>query len=79
MWSRRLAGVEALVRNVIGQFQQIVSESQTLSDELRTIAANIEEPSRPGGFCGLLAAVPDHRRQAATAGNAEHRRSGWNS
>jgi ATP-dependent Lon protease len=40
------AGVEALVRNVIGQFQQIVSESQTLSDELRTIAANIEEPSR---------------------------------
>ena len=38
--------VEALVRNVIDQFQQIVSESQTLSDELRTIAANIEEPSR---------------------------------
>jgi ATP-dependent Lon protease len=38
--------LEALVRNVIGQFQQIVSESQTLSDELRTIAANIEEPSR---------------------------------
>ncbi len=40
------ANQEALVRNVIGQFQQIVSESQTLSDELRTIAANIEEPSR---------------------------------
>jgi ATP-dependent Lon protease len=40
------ASAEALVRNVIGQFQQIVSESQTLSDELRTIAANIEEPSR---------------------------------
>ena len=39
-------GVEALVRNVIEQFQQIVSESQTLSDELRTIAANIEEPNR---------------------------------
>ena len=38
--------IEALVRNVIGQFQQIVAESQTLSDELRTIAANIEEPSR---------------------------------
>jgi ATP-dependent Lon protease len=37
---------EALVRNVIEQFQQIVSESQTLSDELRTIAINIEEPSR---------------------------------
>jgi ATP-dependent Lon protease len=38
--------VEALVRNVVGQFQQIVAESQTLSDELRTIAANIEDPSR---------------------------------
>jgi len=40
------ASVEALVRNVIGQFQQIVAESPTLSDELRTIAQNIEEPSR---------------------------------
>jgi ATP-dependent Lon protease len=40
------AGVEALVRNVIGQFQQIVAESPTLSDELRTIAANIEDPGR---------------------------------
>ncbi|HEY2858348.1 MAG TPA: endopeptidase La, partial [Terracidiphilus sp.] len=29
-----------------GQFQQIVSESPTLSDELRTIAANIDEPGR---------------------------------
>jgi len=38
--------IEALVRNVIGQFQQIVAESPTLSDELRTIAANIDEPSR---------------------------------
>ena len=40
------AAVEALVRNVVGQFQQIVSESATLSDELRTIAGNIEDPSR---------------------------------
>ncbi|MGA7106314.1 MAG: endopeptidase La [Terracidiphilus sp.] len=40
------SSVEALVRNVIGQFQQIVSESPTLSDELRTIAANIEDPGR---------------------------------
>jgi ATP-dependent Lon protease len=37
---------EALVRNVVAQFQQIVTESPTLSDELRTIAANIDEPSR---------------------------------
>jgi ATP-dependent Lon protease len=40
------SGGEALVRNVIGQFQQIVSESPTLSDELRTIAVNIEDPGR---------------------------------
>jgi ATP-dependent Lon protease len=40
------ASVEALVRNVTGEFQQIVAESPTLSDELRTIAANIEDPSR---------------------------------
>ena len=40
------SGFEALVRNVVAQFQQIVSESPTLSDELRTIAANIDEPSR---------------------------------
>jgi ATP-dependent Lon protease len=40
------SGSEALVRNVVAQFQQIVSESPTLSDELRTIAANIDEPSR---------------------------------
>jgi ATP-dependent Lon protease len=37
---------EALVRNVIDQFQQIVSESATLSDELKTIAANIDDPAR---------------------------------
>ena len=44
------SSAEALVRNVISQFQQIVSESQTLSDELRTIAATIEEPSRRVDF-----------------------------
>jgi ATP-dependent Lon protease len=38
--------LEAQVRVVVSQFQQIVSESPTLSDELRTIAANIEEPAR---------------------------------
>jgi ATP-dependent Lon protease len=40
------SSVEALVRNVVGQFQQIVTESATLSDELRTIVSNIEDPSR---------------------------------
>jgi ATP-dependent Lon protease len=40
------SSVEAIARNVVSQFQQIVSESPTLSDELRTIAANIEDSSR---------------------------------
>ena len=40
------SGFDALERNVIAQFQQIVAESPTLSDELRTIASNIDEPGR---------------------------------
>src|SRR5882762_6146471 len=44
------ASIEALQRNVIFQFQQIVSASPTLSDELQTIAANIQEPGRAADF-----------------------------
>jgi len=40
------AEVEALQRNVLTLFQQIVSGSPTLSDELSTVAANIDEPGR---------------------------------
>ncbi len=38
--------VEALQRNVLTLFQQIVAGSPTLSDELQTVAINIEEPGR---------------------------------
>jgi len=38
--------LEALQRNVVSQFQTIVTSSPTLSDELQTIALNIEEPGR---------------------------------
>src|SRR5690242_10493324 len=38
--------LEALQRNVLQAFQQIVSSSPTLSDELQTIAMNIDEPGR---------------------------------
>jgi ATP-dependent Lon protease len=38
--------LEALQRNVVSQFQQIVTASPTLSDELQTIAMNIDEPGR---------------------------------
>ncbi|PSH03740.1 MAG: endopeptidase La [Acidobacteria bacterium] len=40
------AEIEALQRNVLTLFQQIVSSSPTLSDELSTVAMNIEEPGR---------------------------------
>ncbi|HUY80820.1 MAG TPA: endopeptidase La [Acidobacteriaceae bacterium] len=38
--------LEAIQRNVLTAFQQIVAASPTLSDELQTIAMNIEEPGR---------------------------------
>jgi len=41
---------EAMQRNVLGQFQEVVSSSSTLSDDLQTIAINIEDPSRLSDF-----------------------------
>ena len=41
---------EALQRNVVSQFQQIVTSSATLSDDLQTIAINIDEPGRLADF-----------------------------
>src|SRR5882724_8436186 len=38
--------IEALHRNVLTLFQQIVTGSPTLSDELQTVAMNIDEPGR---------------------------------
>ncbi|MDR3735118.1 MAG: endopeptidase La [Acidobacteriaceae bacterium] len=48
--------VEALQRNVVSQFQQIVSSSPTLSDDLQTIAINIDEPGRLADF--IAASLP---------------------
>jgi ATP-dependent Lon protease len=42
----KTAEEEALQRNVLTLFQQIVAGSPTLSDELSTVAANIEDPGR---------------------------------
>ena len=42
--------MEALQRNVVSQFQQVVAASPTLSDDLQTIAINIEEPGRLADF-----------------------------
>ena len=41
---------EALQRNVVSQFQQVVTSSPTLSDDLQTIAINIDEPGRLADF-----------------------------
>jgi ATP-dependent Lon protease len=49
-------GIEALQRNVVTQFQQIVSASPTLSDELQTIAMNIDDPGRLVDF--IAASLP---------------------
>jgi ATP-dependent Lon protease len=67
--------LEAMVRNVIGQFQQIVAESQTLSDELRTIAANIEEPSRLVDFVSssLPFLTTDDKQQLLETASIEER------
>ncbi len=46
----RTPEIEALQRNVLAQFQEIVTSSSTLSDDLQTIALNIEEPSRLADF-----------------------------
>ncbi len=42
--------LEAMQRNVVSQFQQIVTSSPTLSDDLQTIAINIDEPGRLADF-----------------------------
>ncbi len=46
------AEIEALQRNILTLFQQIVAGSPTLSDELSTVAMNIEEPGRLVDFVG---------------------------
>jgi len=47
---------EALQRNVLAQFQEIVTSSSTLSDDLQTIALNIDEPARLADF--IAASLP---------------------
>ena len=67
------ANIEALVRNVIGQFQQIVSESQTLSDELHgRLQPTSKEPSRLVDFVACVPAISDDGRQTANVGVGEH-------
>ena len=63
---------EALQRNVLTLFQQIVAGSPTLSDELSTVAMNIEEPGRLVDFVASSLPSLSTPRQAGDAG--DHRR-----
>jgi ATP-dependent Lon protease len=61
--------LEALQRNVLSAFQQIVAASPTLSDELQTIAMNIEEPGRLVDFIASslpFLATPDKQELLET-------------
>jgi ATP-dependent Lon protease len=66
---------EALMRNVVSQFQQIVTDSPTLSDELRTIAANIEDPGRLVDFVAssLPFLTTDDKQQLLETASIEKR------
>jgi ATP-dependent Lon protease len=56
--------IEALQRNVLTLFQQIVSGSPTLSDELSTVAMNIDEPGRLVDFiASSLPSLSTHDKQ----------------
>ena len=56
--------VEALQRNVVVTFQQIVASSPGLSDELQTIVLNIEDPGRLADFvAGSLGFLTTSQRQ----------------
>jgi len=56
---------EALQRNVIATFQQIVAASPGLSDELQTVVTNIDEPARLADFvAGALGFLSTADRQA---------------
>ncbi len=56
--------VEALQRNVLTLFQQIVAGSPTLSDELSTVAMNIDDPGRLADFvASSMPSLPTRDKQ----------------
>jgi ATP-dependent Lon protease len=55
---------EALVRSVTSLFQQVVQLSPTLSDDLQTVAMNIDDPSRLADFIAAnLPSISNTERQ----------------
>ncbi len=76
------AGVLAGHRSAGAQRDRAVpADRLRVADALRRVADHCRQHRRaqpPGGLCGLLAALPDHRRQAATAGDGRASWTGWN-
>jgi ATP-dependent Lon protease len=62
--TERTHEMEALQRNVLSLFQQIVAGSPTLSDELQTVAMNIDEAGRLADFvASSLPSLPTRDKQ----------------
>ncbi len=62
--TERTHEIEALERNVLSLFQQIVAGSPTLSDELQTVAMNIDDAGRLADFvASSLPSLPTRDKQ----------------
>ena len=69
--------IDALQRNIKSNFQQVVSLSPLLSDDLQALAANITDPGQARRLHRL---EPDDHRHAGEAGGARRRSTsarGW--
>ncbi len=56
--------IRALAQNALGFFQRVVELSPTLTDELQTLAANIQEPARLADFiAGSLTSLKTSQKQ----------------
>ncbi len=67
--------VDALQRNIKTNFQQVVSLSPLLSDDLQTLAMNIAEPGKLADFIVSSLADHHHRREAGSARHARRARA----
>ena len=71
----RRSRCEALAQSAQGLFQRVVELSPTLSDELQTLAANIQDPSRLADFIAASLPSADHAPEAGDAGDARRARA----
>ena len=67
--------IDALARNIKTNFQQVVSLSPLLSDDLQTLAMNITEPGRLADFIASSLSTISTAGQAGGARDARHPRA----